>query len=143
MTALLTADPTLLDLKPSARCERFLQELAGPGELDGSEWPAVYKNRYPRSWWYHFKLCFDKKLMMLLRDRAYVRSQIMSALFMGVSRFQFVPGGDREAQSNFIYLLDQQWSGTSKSLPSTAVPGLRLHTMHFFLCTGLCCSPSK
>lgn len=60
-----------------------VKELAGKGELDGAEWDAVYKNRYPKSWWYHMKLCLQKKHMLLLRDTAYIRSQVMSALVMG------------------------------------------------------------
>ena len=43
----------------------------------------MYKNRYPKSWWYHTKLCLDKKRMLLMRDTAYIRSQVMSALVMG------------------------------------------------------------
>ncbi len=57
--------------------------MATEGKLDKVEWPAIYQKRYPRSWWYHVKLCFNKKLTLMLRDTAYIRSQIMSALVMG------------------------------------------------------------
>lgn len=67
---------------PSCPCG-WLQELAVPGELDGTEWPAVYKSKYPGSWWYYLKLCFRRQLMLLLRDTAYMKSQIFSALIMG------------------------------------------------------------
>ncbi|CAM9708407.1 unnamed protein product, partial [Laminaria digitata] len=52
--------------------------------LDAVEWAAVYKNRYPKSWWYHLELCLRKKLMLLLRDRSYIRSQVVSASVMGL-----------------------------------------------------------
>eukprot|EP00904_Undaria_pinnatifida_P014208 jgi/Undpi1/9918/HiC_scaffold_28.g12372.m1 len=60
------------------------KELAGKGELDGAEWDAEYREKYPKSWWYHMKLCLNKKQMLMLRDTAYMRSQIMSALVMGL-----------------------------------------------------------
>ncbi|CAM9251648.1 unnamed protein product, partial [Laminaria digitata] len=60
------------------------KELAGKGELDGTKWDAVHRHRYPKSWWYHMKLCLQKKHMLLMRDTAYIKSQIMSALVMGL-----------------------------------------------------------
>lgn len=62
------------------------QGLASPGALEGAEWPAVYKSRYPKSWWYHQKLCFKRKLTLTLRDKTYVQSQIVSSLGMGEER---------------------------------------------------------
>lgn len=59
------------------------QELVSEGKLDTAKWPAVYQRKYPKSWWYHLKLCFNKKLMLLLRDKPYLKSQIMGALVMG------------------------------------------------------------
>lgn len=67
-------------LKVTLRCK---QELSSPGEIDGAEWPAVFKDQYPKPWTYHMKLCFQKRLSLLMRDKAFVRSQIMSALIMG------------------------------------------------------------
>ena len=61
----------------------FPQELATEGKLDNTEWPTVYQKRYPKSWWYHLKLCFTKKLMLLLRDKAYLQSQVIGAVVMG------------------------------------------------------------
>lgn len=62
---------------------RLFQELATEGKLDKTEWPTVYQKRYPRSWWYHLKLCTKKKLMLLLRDKAYLQSQVIGAIVMG------------------------------------------------------------
>ncbi|CBN79954.1 pleiotropic drug resistance transporter [Ectocarpus siliculosus] len=60
------------------------QELRTAGSLDEAPWPALYQRRYPKSWWYHQKLCFEKKSMLMLRDKPYMKSQIMSALVMGL-----------------------------------------------------------
>lgn len=43
----------------------------------------MYQKRYPKSWWYHLKLCFNKKLMLLLRDKPYIKSQVIGAVVMG------------------------------------------------------------
>ncbi|CAM9128278.1 unnamed protein product [Scytosiphon promiscuus] len=60
------------------------QELATAGELDEAEWPVVYQTRYPKSWGYHLRMCFNKASMLLLRDKAFIKSQIMSSLVMGL-----------------------------------------------------------
>ncbi|CAM9674100.1 unnamed protein product, partial [Scytosiphon promiscuus] len=60
------------------------QELAGAGKLDKAEWPVVYTKKYPQSWQYHLKLCLKKKRTLLSRDKSYVKSQIGSALVMGL-----------------------------------------------------------
>lgn len=57
--------------------------MATPGPRDGAAWPPVYTKEYAGTWFYHMKLCFNKKLTLLLRDKAYIKSQIMSALIMG------------------------------------------------------------
>lgn len=67
----------------------FGQALAAAGELDGADWPAVYQSRYPQSWGYHLKTCFNRTRMLLLRDKAFVKSQIMSSLVMGESYRRF------------------------------------------------------
>ncbi|CAM9790102.1 unnamed protein product, partial [Ectocarpus sp. 12 AP-2014] len=54
------------------------------GSPDDAAWPAVHRQRYPKSWWYHQKLCFTKKSMLMLRDKAFIKSQVYSALFMGL-----------------------------------------------------------
>lgn len=51
--------------------------------MEGTKWAAVYKNQYPKSWWYHQKLCFKRKLALTLRDKTYIQSQIVSSLGMG------------------------------------------------------------
>lgn len=61
------------------------QELVAEGKLDKTEWPMVYQRRYPKPWWYHLKLCVNKKLMLLLRDKPYLKSQIIGAAVMGES----------------------------------------------------------
>lgn len=43
----------------------------------------MHKTRYPRSWWYHTRVCFNKKLMLMLRDKPYLKSQFLGALIMG------------------------------------------------------------
>ncbi|CAM9749661.1 unnamed protein product, partial [Ectocarpus fasciculatus] len=63
---------------------RLCGELKTAGSLDEAPWPALYQRRYPKSWWYHQKLCFEKKSMLMLRDKPYMKSQIMSALVMGL-----------------------------------------------------------
>lgn len=60
-----------------------VQELASEGTRNDTEWPAVYKNQYASSWWYHMRLCFMKKLKLMLRDVPYLRSQIVSSVLMG------------------------------------------------------------
>lgn len=62
---------------------RAPQELVTEGKLDKAEWPTVYQKKYPKSWWYHLKLCFNKKQMLLLRDKAYLKSQVIGAIVMG------------------------------------------------------------
>eukprot|EP00752_Nemacystus_decipiens_P004290 g3919.t1 len=60
------------------------QELVTEGKLDKVEWPTVYQKKYPKSWWYHLKLCVDKKQMLLLRDKPYIKSQVVGAIVMGL-----------------------------------------------------------
>ncbi|CAM9737972.1 unnamed protein product [Ascophyllum nodosum] len=60
------------------------QELSGPEELDGTEWPSVFTEKYPRSWFYHLALCFRKKYSLMRKNKAYVRSQMFSAIIMGI-----------------------------------------------------------
>lgn len=62
-----------------------VQELAAPSELQHAEWHPMHKKRYPRSWWYHTRVCFSKKLMLMLRDKPYLKSQFLGALIMGES----------------------------------------------------------
>lgn len=69
--------------EPSLCVRVGCQELATEGKLDNAEWSKVYQNQYASSWWYHLKLCFMKKLTLLLRDVPYVRSQIGSSVLMG------------------------------------------------------------
>lgn len=85
-----------------------VQELATEGMLDKVEWPAVYKKRYASSWWYHTKLCFSKKLMLLLRDGPYIRSQIGSSVVMG----EWLRLGRREAFTASVYSLLSLSHGT-------------------------------
>lgn len=49
----------------------------------------MYREKYPKSWWYHLNLCLKKKQMLMLRDTAYIRSQVLSALVMGEAIIDF------------------------------------------------------
>eukprot|EP00903_Cladosiphon_okamuranus_P018818 g17309.t1 len=78
------------------------QELATEGERDQIEWPMVYRKKYPGSWWYHLKLCYNKKQMLLLRDKAYLKSQIVGAVVMGlIVGSIFFDLGLRDANAKF------------------------------------------
>lgn len=106
-------DDTLSSLYCLALRRPHAQELASPGALEGTKWPAVYRNRYPKSWWYHQKLCFKRKLTLTLRDKTYIQSQIISSLGMGEDGQNNAFGSLRSLRCLEALRNDYFWAGFS------------------------------
>ncbi|CAM9975163.1 unnamed protein product [Scytosiphon promiscuus] len=103
----VTAEEFRTRWRESEGGKAIAEELSTAGSLDNTEWPSVFQQRYPNSWWYHLKLCINKTLMLLLRDKSFVKSQILSALLMGVivgSIFYDLDLDDANAKFGLIFL---------------------------------------
>ena len=99
---------------------RVPQELVTEGKLDKAEWPLVYRKKYPKSWWYHLKLCYHKKQMLLLRDKPYIKSQVIGAAVMGERTRGRQTGGSRPTtqrrRTNCVFLAVSSLATTCDAL---------------------------
>ncbi|CAM9164398.1 unnamed protein product [Ectocarpus sp. 13 AM-2016] len=100
-----------------------------PGENDGTEWPTVYKRKYPGSFLYHQKVCFNKAAMLMLRDKGNVVTQLLSGPLIGAvvgSIFFQLDLDDANAKFGLIFfsLLYLSTNGMNQITPAIKQRGI-------------------
>lgn len=89
----------------SAMC-REMSEMDEHFIAQPFEWPAVYNERFPRSFWFHLQLVFQRQWTLFRRDVLFIRSRLVQSIMIGAiagSLFNNIDKEDVQTMNGFLF----------------------------------------
>jgi hypothetical protein len=51
--------------------------------VEAKEWPKSYSEKYPGSYWYHFKLTLERQMKITVRDQTFIKARLGQCVIVG------------------------------------------------------------
>jgi hypothetical protein len=71
-----------------------------------NEWPSDYREKHPGSYWYHFKLTFQRQVLLTIRDATFLKARIGQNILIGAiagSLFSNIATEDAASMRGFLF----------------------------------------